>query len=55
MSPRDRETGLAQTVSVDPCNTITPTRSVGQRLTLSHLFLYAAVIFVPLSASVPRS
>jgi len=49
MSPLDRETGLAQTVSVDPYKTISPARSIGERLSLRHLFLSAAVIFVPLS------
>jgi outer membrane protein assembly factor BamB len=48
MSPLDREAGLAQTISVNPCDTISPTRSIGQRLPLRHLFLCAAVIFVPL-------
>src|SRR5262245_54351477 len=46
MSPLDRETRLAQTVSVDPYDTISPARCVGQRLWVRHLFLSAAVIFV---------
>jgi outer membrane protein assembly factor BamB len=49
MSPLDRETGLAQTASVDLCNTISPTRSIGHKLTLSRLFLCMGVIFVSLS------
>src|SRR5216684_2988976 len=48
MSPLDRETGLAQTVSVDPYDTTSPARSIGQRLSLRHLFVCAAVILVSL-------
>src|SRR6267154_829068 len=49
MSPLDRETGLAQTVSVGPYDTISPTRCIGQGFSLRHLFLFAAVNFLPLS------
>jgi outer membrane protein assembly factor BamB len=40
---------LAQSISVNPCDTISPTRSIGQRLPLRHLCLCATVIFVPLN------
>jgi outer membrane protein assembly factor BamB len=49
MSPLDTETGLAQTASVDPNITISAARSIGQRLSLRHLFLCTTVIFFPLS------
>src|SRR3974390_1069668 len=49
MSPLDRQTGLAQTVSVDPYDTISSARFLRQRLSLRYLFLSAAVFFVPLS------
>jgi len=49
----DTETNLAQTVSVDPHNTISMPRSIGQRLSFHHFFLCAAVIFVPLSPAFP--
>ena len=49
MSSLDRETGLAQTVSVDPYDTIFSAPFIVERLSLRHAFLCAAVIFVPLS------
>jgi len=35
--------------SMDPCDTISPASPIGQRLPLCHLFLCAALIFLPLS------
>lgn len=49
MSPLDRTTGLAQTVSVDPYNSISCARALEPGRSLSHLFLSAALGLVPLS------
>src|SRR5947209_7237978 len=45
-SQLDRETGVAQTVSVDPYRTISPARCIRRRL--RHLFLSATLLFARL-------
>lgn len=49
MSPLDRATRLAQTLSVDPYDSISSARGSTQRFSLRNLFLCTAIIFVPLS------
>ena len=51
--PLDRETGLAQTVSVDPYDITPTTPTIRQGLSHRCLFLCAAVIFFPLSQAFP--
>ena len=47
-SQLDTQTGLAQTVSVDPYDTISPARSVRPRLSSRHLFVCATLVIAPL-------